>query len=312
MISEPTSTSGPPDVAVSESVSLSANCPLSSAQDKDNITAFSWSPETGSMEFMLQNLSDGSFPGLDLTASLDDFLAGDYHTNTIGDPFSTFALPDVKSYLPRTPSLQLLPGERLPPSQAPTIMAPSSASSFNSPPFNGGINGDDDAFASNLVPSLSALTSESSAELNQELFRMVCEYPKRMLQRDFWSPFIHHRLYRCAKAGMAEPLGIALACISAHDNSVESSSNFVDTMINTQREKLIRGFHLYSDRPETCLAALHAVSIYQILGLFHDSSGSPNKEGDRKREESKLAAEWHSSFLLKVGSTYLIFDARSL
>lgn len=130
-----------------------------------------------------------------------------------------------------------------------------------------------------------------------------------MLQPNFWSPFIHHRLYRCSMDGMAEPLGIALACVSAYSSSVESSFEFVDNMISSQRERLVREFHLYSDRPETCLAALHAVCVYQILGLFGGPSvdsprsghSTPFKDGsERRREESGKAAELHGSFLLKV------------
>lgn len=115
---------------------------------------------------------------------------------------------------------------------------------------------------------------------------------------------------------MAEPLGIALACVSAYSSSVESSFEFVDNMINSQRERLLREFNHYSDRPETCLAALHAVCVYQILGLFGGSSvespksghSTPFKDaGERRREDSGKIAELHSSFLLKVSVPTLPF-----
>lgn len=71
-------------------------------------------------------------------------------------------------------------------------------------------------------------------------------------------------------------------------------------MINTQREKLIREFHLYVDQPETCLAALHAVSVYQILSSLDDRSTTTGPvEVDRPQTGSGLAAEFHISFLLK-------------
>ncbi|WEW56953.1 hypothetical protein PRK78_002412 [Emydomyces testavorans] len=299
MISEPASTSTPQDVTVPAFVPLNEN---HAASGDSSITTFTRSPETSSMDLLLHNFNDGRFPSLDLSASLEwseDYLAGDHHTNLIGDPFSMFTLYHDPPHLSKAPSLHLVPCESLAPSQAPSVPPPSSTSSSNSPLLSGGINGDNSITTSNLFLGPSGLTFENSTELYQELFQMVREYPRKMLQRDFWSPFIHHRLYRCAKDGMAEPLGIALACISAHENLVESSSSFIDNMINTQREKLIRGFHLYSDRPETCLAALHAVNIYQILGLFDNPSVVPNN-GDRWREKSGPGAEWHSSFLLKM------------
>lgn len=170
-------------------------------------------------------------------------------------------------------------------------------------------------FASSFVPDLSYPALRDTASLSQELFGILREYPRMMLQRNFWSPFIHHRLYRCSKEGMAEPLGIALACVSAYSSSVESSFEFVDNMINSQRERLVREFHLYIDRPETCLAALHAVCIYQILGLFEGSSvnsdsprsgqSTPFKDrSERRHEDLGKIAELHGSFLLKVSTIF--------
>ncbi|EZF33413.1 hypothetical protein H109_00671 [Trichophyton interdigitale MR816] len=106
---------------------------------------------------------------------------------------------------------------------------------------NGDFSCDEDIFANNFLPGPSRVAS-NTGELFEELSQRVRDYPKKILQRDFWSPFIHHSLYRCAQGGMAE--GIALACASAYDSCVESSSSFINTMINTQREKLIREFHL--------------------------------------------------------------------
>ncbi|EAW13263.1 Zn(II)2Cys6 transcription factor domain-containing protein [Aspergillus clavatus NRRL 1] len=141
----------------------------------------------------------------------------------------------------------------------------------------------------------------------QEMLRTMRGFPALTLERDFWSPFVHHRLYRCSLGGMAEPLGIALACVSAHASSVGSNYGFVDRMINQERERLVRNFHESSDAPETCLAALHAVCIYQILGLFGDTfppaalePHSPKEAHERQREESEKAAELHISFLLKM------------
>ncbi|KAI9688917.1 MAG: hypothetical protein M1822_001274 [Bathelium mastoideum] len=168
---------------------------------------------------------------------------------------------------------------------------------------------ENDMFASSFVPDLSHSALRDTTSLSEDLFRILREYPRMMLRTNFWSPFIHHQLYRCSKDGMAEPLGIALACVSAYSSSVESSFEFVHNMINSQRERLVREFHLYSDRPETCLAALHAVCVYQILGLFGGPSVESPRSGqstpfkdasERRREDSGKAAELHGSFLLKM------------
>ncbi|KAJ5392964.1 hypothetical protein N7465_011938 [Penicillium sp. CMV-2018d] len=63
----------------------------------------------------------------------------------------------------------------------------------------------------------------------------------------------------------------ALACVGAYASTAGSDSGVVDRMISEEREKLVRNFHSYTDTLEFCLAALHAVCIYQIMGLFGDS-----------------------------------------
>ncbi|KAF7589914.1 hypothetical protein BBP40_003532 [Aspergillus hancockii] len=160
----------------------------------------------------------------------------------------------------------------------------------------------------NFIPKLGTLSKRETDDTYQDLFALLRGYPGLILDRDFWSPFVHHRLYRCSMGGMAEPLGIALACVSAHASSVKSSHGFVDRMINEEREKLVRNFHLHiNDIPETCLAAVHAVCVYQILGLFGDNfipaaikPHAPKEATERGREETERAAELHSSFLLKM------------
>ncbi|KAB8231405.1 Zn(II)2Cys6 transcription factor domain-containing protein [Aspergillus alliaceus] len=159
-----------------------------------------------------------------------------------------------------------------------------------------------------FMPKIGSLAMQDYENTYRDLFAVFREYPGMILDRDFWSPFIHHRLYRCSMGGMAPPMGIALACVSAHASSVESSYGFVDRMINEEREKLVRDFHTQIDTPETCLAAVHAVCLYQILGLFGDNflpaaivrPQIPKETNDRRREETERAAELHSSFLLKV------------
>ncbi|RHZ58441.1 hypothetical protein CDV55_106137 [Aspergillus turcosus] len=154
-------------------------------------------------------------------------------------------------------------------------------------------------FGHNFLPPSGELSTHEANDLYQELLQLIRQLPALLREPDFWSPFLHHQLYRGALGGTAKPLGIALACVSAHGSSGQGSSTdndgFVDRMINQEREKLVCNFPLYTDTPETSLAALHAVCIYQILGLFGESE-SYEGTGD----ESESAAKLHSSFLLEM------------
>ncbi|KAJ5501067.1 hypothetical protein N7527_012188 [Penicillium freii] len=60
----------------------------------------------------------------------------------------------------------------------------------------------------------------------------------------------------------------ALACVGAYARTAGSDSGVVNRMISEERGKLVRNFHGYTDTPEFYLAAMHAVCIYQIMGLF--------------------------------------------
>ncbi|OGE46708.1 hypothetical protein PENARI_c118G00149 [Penicillium arizonense] len=146
-----------------------------------------------------------------------------------------------------------------------------------------------------------------SSSLCQEMLEHLREYPGLILDRDFWSPFVHHRLYRCSLGGMAPPMADALACVGAYASTVGSNSGLVDRMISQEREKLVRNFHSYTDTPEFCLAAMHAVCIYQTIGLFGDSflpaavkEAVFSNGSEERRQEFERSAELYSSFLLKM------------
>ena len=152
------------------------------------------------------------------------------------------------------------------------------------------------------------LCDNGSSE-GHDLISVIRSYPRLMLRDDFWSPCIHHRLYRCAKSGMAEPLGIALVCVSSHVSAVASSNSFVRNMIDGQRERLVSEFSAIGASPETSLAALHAMCIYQIIDLLDCEPHEPDtgiKIGvgrgarDGGAKNGFVAAELHQSFLLKV------------
>ncbi|KAL4815745.1 hypothetical protein BDW67DRAFT_185467 [Aspergillus spinulosporus] len=161
-------------------------------------------------------------------------------------------------------------------------------------------------FARHFFPHLGA--GFDTERLYQQLIITLREYSSLVLQRDHWSPFVHHSLYRCSVGGMAKPMGIALACVSAYAGSFGSSYGFVDTLINNERSHLVRNFLSFLDTPENCLAAVHAVCIYQTLGLFGGNfppaaaklSRDMKEELEKQKAESEREAELHSSILLKM------------
>ncbi|KAL4757763.1 Zn(II)2Cys6 transcription factor domain-containing protein [Aspergillus foveolatus] len=161
-------------------------------------------------------------------------------------------------------------------------------------------------FASDFFPYLEA--GYDTERLYEQLISTLREYSSLILQRDHWSPFVHHRFYRCSMGGMAKPMGVALACVSAYAGSFGSNYGFVDALINNERDKLVRNFQSFLDTPENCLAAVHAVCIYQTLGLFGENFppaavklSRHMEEGlEKQKEESEREAELHCSFLLKM------------
>ncbi|KAJ5363976.1 uncharacterized protein N7496_009689 [Penicillium cataractarum] len=306
-VEEPTSTGLTP-IAPVAAVAMPGN----GSHSTSGMDGIAWSPALDNIDLMLSSMGDGTgFPGQNTWPDLGSGFVGEH---LHGQPASFYIAPQEKSKTPHpldNPSM-LLSGDPL------DIPLPPLSSSGGSSHRELSAGRDDaetsnpggtSIFASNFAPDLSGPALRDTANLSHELFGILRGYPQLMQQPGFWSPFIHHRLYRCSKEGMAEPLGIALACVSAYSSSVESSFEFVDNMINSQRERLLREFNNYSDRPETCLAALHAVCLYQILGLFGGSSVDTPKSGnstpfkdanERRREDSGKVAELHSSFLLKM------------
>ncbi|KAI9819113.1 MAG: hypothetical protein M1827_007269 [Pycnora praestabilis] len=128
---------------------------------------------------------------------------------------------------------------------------------------------------------------------DEELIAVIRSYPKRLLEDNFYPPFVHHRLYRSSQGGVKEYLAIALCCVSAHSTIVEGSAPFIRNMVNTERERLIKGFHSQCSSGIDSLAALHAMCIYQIIGLL-DARSFTEKEGKIRK------AELHHAYLLKM------------
>ncbi|KAL8687985.1 MAG: hypothetical protein Q9218_005989 [Villophora microphyllina] len=139
----------------------------------------------------------------------------------------------------------------------------------------------------------------SEAILNNEvsdvdyIMKVICEYPKQMLRYNFWSPFVHHRYYRCSQGGLAEPMAVALCCISANQQNAQSSLPFLCKLINTERERIVNEFPTKSGNLEDAMAALHAMCIYQIETILVFRSRDPVKQ-------QLSSAELYHHFLLKM------------
>lgn len=77
---------------------------------------------------------------------------------------------------------------------------------------------------------------------DDDLIRMVRNYPSVMVRPGVYPPFVHHKLYRCAAGDIAEPLAKAFCCIGAFYASVPTSETFVYSLINEESNKLVKGF----------------------------------------------------------------------
>ncbi|BAE56756.1 unnamed protein product [Aspergillus oryzae RIB40] len=303
----------------------------------DPMSATGWNPfGTTSMDSMVRALDGslfspgGSLPwGDDYTPLTDPMSVGNTFAGAMDEstnPGSSYFLPLHEISKPVGPLDAPQPGALTAnsynansPYNVPSLSSSSSDSHYRdsssrgeeNDPTQGLLRGDHSprlTLGYHFVPKVGPFAMRDYDETYRDLFTVLRDYPGMILEREFWSPFVHHRLYRCSMGGMAEPMGIALACVSAHASSVESSYGFVDRMINEERDKLVRNFHKHVDTPETCLAAVHAVCLYQILGLFGDNflpaaivrPQVPKEINDKRREENERAAELHSSFLMKM------------
>jgi hypothetical protein len=77
---------------------------------------------------------------------------------------------------------------------------------------------------------------------DDDLIKILCGYPQTMLRRGNYPPFVHHRLYRCAEGDVLEPLANAFCCVSAFNAALPSSETFVQTLMDAERERLIKTF----------------------------------------------------------------------
>lgn len=123
---------------------------------------------------------------------------------------------------------------------------------------------------------------------DDDLIKLLAEYPQMMLKRGTYPPFVHHRLYRCVEGDVLEPLANAFCCVSAHNAALPSSEAFVHIMMNQERDRLVKSFRLWGNSDIEALAAVHAMSVYQIVGFFGSTA------------EQARGAELQHHFFLKM------------
>ncbi|RAK88798.1 C6 zinc finger domain protein [Aspergillus costaricaensis CBS 115574] len=139
-------------------------------------------------------------------------------------------------------------------------------------------------FGQSFLPKTSHHSPGDVGDLYQELFSLLREYPGLALQRQFYSPFLHHELQGYAMQSMGQPLSTTLSSISSYANYLETCDTFDLSMHNGERLAAAEG----------CVVALHAVCVQQILSLFGDNfatnglSKLPSLTGDQGHPETPV------------------------
>lgn len=76
----------------------------------------------------------------------------------------------------------------------------------------------------------------------QNLIEYTRNYPRQMLDVEYWPPFVHSRRYRCSSGGVAEPLAVALCCVSAKFSGFRSAAGFLCNLVESEKVRLAEGF----------------------------------------------------------------------
>ncbi|GKZ48652.1 hypothetical protein AbraIFM66951_000736 [Aspergillus brasiliensis] len=139
-------------------------------------------------------------------------------------------------------------------------------------------------FGQSFLPKTHHHSPGDIGDLYQELFSLLREYPGLALQRQFYSPFLHHELQGYAMQSMGQPLSTTLSSISSYATYLETCDTFDLSMHNGERLAAAEG----------CVVALHAVCVHQILSIFGDNfatasfSKLPSFAGDHGNSEAPV------------------------
>jgi len=125
---------------------------------------------------------------------------------------------------------------------------------------------------------------------NKVLTNILLEFPQMMARPGGkYPPFVHHKIYRCEEGDVLKPLAVSFCFVTALNAAFPSGKGFVHSLMNAERDRLLKGFRLLRDSELDMMAALHAICVYQIIGFFDDSS-----------PDSARVAELQQPFFLRM------------
>ncbi|VUC34853.1 unnamed protein product [Clonostachys rosea] len=106
----------------------------------------------------------------------------------------------------------------------------------------------------NLEPEAGVFSTGHFQDLgnDENWMQYIYRFPQMMLKAGTYPPFVHPTVYRCSEGEVITPLAIAFCCLGSYNASMRSSEKFAHSMINQERENLIKEFMTrYLDRTQT-------------------------------------------------------------
>lgn len=141
---------------------------------------------------------------------------------------------------------------------------------------------------------------------NKDLAKMLLEFPQMMARPGGkYPPFVHHRLYRCEEGDVLKPLAIAFCFVAALNAAFPSGKGFVHSLMNAERDQLLKGFRLLRESELEMIATVHAICVYQIMGFFDDSSPDSARFAELQQPFFlRMARRFVASYMPQLRSSY--------
>lgn len=96
----------------------------------------------------------------------------------------------------------------------------------------------------NLDPEAEVFSTGHFEDLgnDENWMEYIYGFPQMMLKAGTYPPFVHPSVYRCSEGEVTVPLAVAFCCLGSYNAAMRSSEKFAYSMINQEREKLIKDF----------------------------------------------------------------------
>ncbi|CAH0021798.1 unnamed protein product [Clonostachys rhizophaga] len=96
----------------------------------------------------------------------------------------------------------------------------------------------------NLDPEAGVFSTGRFEDLgnDENWMEYIYGFPQMMLKAGTYPPFVHPSVYRCSEGEVTAPLAIAFCCLGSYNAAMRSSEKFAYSMINQERENLIKDF----------------------------------------------------------------------